>query len=593
MIARLRIVFIFIVVGIQLQAQPLPVIEVPDEIEFAGMQLKFTKEAKEILQKDITLLTKSSKYFQTKIDRANLYFPLIEKVFEEESFPKDFKYLPVQESSLICDAVSKSNAVGYWQFKKESAIEVGLRVDDKVDERMNIVSSSRGATRYLKRNNQTFDNWTYSLLSYNLGLGGAKSQIDQANIGVRKMTVDENMHWYVVRFLAHKLIYQNAVGNSSTVDTVLVVYINGANKTLQEIAQEYNLDVNSTISYNKWLKTDRIPDDKIYPVILAMPMAQAKAYIKTTQTVETDKKDNKSKKEKFPSISQIDLNTISSVAYTFVVNGVKVILARSGDNSVKLATKGDISKEEFLKYNEMRSFDDVIPGKIYYLDNKKNKAMVMFHTVQYNESLWDIAQNYGIKSETIREKNRMEANEALIPGRVLWLRTKRPKGKPIEYKAIEHPRPIVKEAPVSQTSVMDTTVIKKTEELKKTDNIFEHYNSSVGSFVLDSVNNNCTFHEVVTGETLFGISRKYQVPTDTLMRWNGMEGYGIKLGQILLVGYKSKVVEPATHTVVTGDTYYKIARQYNVSVAELQQWNNRTDMNLKLGEKLVIRKNQP
>jgi LysM repeat protein len=77
------------------------------------------------------------------------------------------------------------------------------------------------------------------------------------------------------------------------------------------------------------------------------------------------------------------------------------------------------------------------------------------------------------------------------------------------------------------------------------------------------------------------------------MRWNGMEGYGIKLGQILLVGYKSKVVEPATHTVVTGDTYYKIARQYNVSVAELQQWNNRTDMNLKLGEKLVIRKNQP
>lgn len=591
MIARLRLLFIFIIIGIQLQAQQLPVIEVPDEIEFAGMQLKLTRGAKEILQKDIALLTKNAKYFQTKIDRANLYFPIIEKVFEEESFPKDFKYLALQESSLISDAVSKSNAVGYWQFKKESAVEVGLRVDNKVDERMNIISSSRGAARYLKRNNQTFDNWVYSLLSYNLGLGGAKSQIDAANIGVQKMTIDENMHWYVVRFLAHKLIYQNAVGNASTVDTVLVQYINGANKTLHDIASEYNLDLTSTLSYNKWLKIDHIPEDKIYPVVLAMPMAQAKVYVKTSQLPEASQKENK-KKEKFPSIADINLNTIGAVAYTFIVNGVKAIMAKSGDNIVRLATKGGISKEEFLKYNEMRSFDDITPGKIYYLDNKKNRAMVMFHTVQYNETLWDIAQNYGMKSETIREKNRMEENEALVPGRVLWLRTKRPKGKPVEYKAIEHPKPTIKETTPPQPIIIDTA-ITKTEELKQADNIFEHNNTSANPFIIDSINNSCTFHEVISGETLFGISRKYQVATDTLMRWNNMNGYGIKLGQILLVGYKSKTSEPIVHTVITGDTYYKIARQYNVSVAEIQQWNNRADMNLKLGEKLVIRKNQP
>ncbi len=77
------------------------------------------------------------------------------------------------------------------------------------------------------------------------------------------------------------------------------------------------------------------------------------------------------------------------------------------------------------------------------------------------------------------------------------------------------------------------------------------------------------------------------------MHWNGLEGYGIKLGQRLLVVYKEKVVEPIVHIVATGDTFYKIARQYDVSVAELQLWNNKTDMTLKLGEKLIVKKSQP
>ena len=56
----------------------------------------------------------------------------------------------MQESALISDAVSVSNAVGFWQFKDFTAIEMGLRVDKEVDERMNIVAASRGAARYIK-----------------------------------------------------------------------------------------------------------------------------------------------------------------------------------------------------------------------------------------------------------------------------------------------------------------------------------------------------------------------------------------------------------------------------------------------------------
>ncbi|HVD97995.1 MAG TPA: LysM peptidoglycan-binding domain-containing protein [Cytophagaceae bacterium] len=590
MIAKLRFIFLFLLFGTTLFAQQVPVIEVPDEIEFAGMQLVLTKEAKEILQKDIALISQSKKFYQTKVNRSNLYFPLIEKVFEEESFPKDFKFLALQESSLICDAVSKSNAVGYWQFKKESAVEVGLRVDDRIDERMNIVSSSRGATRYLKRNNQLFDNWIYALLSYNLGLGGAKSTINTNNIGARKMTLDENTHWYVIRFLAHKLAFQHAIGNAASVDSVLVPYINGGGKTIDEIAKEFNLDPERTASYNKWLKWGTVPTDKIYTVILPMPIAQANKFV---QPDPADEKTITYKKEKFATVADVNvLNASGAIVYTYVINGVEAILARNGDHIVSLATKGKISKDEFLRYNELRSFDDVIPGKIYYLKHKKNKAMVMFHTVQYNETLWDIAQNYGMKSEVIREKNRMDENEAITPGRVLWLRSKRPKNRPVEYKAVEPAKPIIKETPPPPVVIDSASLKPKTQELKPTDNIFQHYDTKVKPFVIDSTQYSYTFHEVITGETLFGISKKYQVTTDSLMRWNNLEGYTIKLGQMMVVGYKSKDPEPMTYTVMTGDTFYKIAHQYNVTVGELQQWNNKTDMNLKVGEKLFIKKNQ-
>ena len=61
------------------------------------------------------------KYLLLILDRVSIYFPIIEKILKEENIPDDFKYLSIQESSLISDAESSSNAVGFWQFKSETA----------------------------------------------------------------------------------------------------------------------------------------------------------------------------------------------------------------------------------------------------------------------------------------------------------------------------------------------------------------------------------------------------------------------------------------------------------------------------------------
>ena len=148
--------------------------------------------------------------------------PLVEEVLRAENVPLDFKYLPIQESAMIAAARSRSNAVGYWQFKEASGKEVGLTINNRVDERMNIVASSQGAAKYLKRNNLYYNNWIIALLSYNMGFTGAKFYVNKnyPNQSIKNLRKDEHQmikHTGTSgKFLAHKIAFEYEVGSGKT-----------------------------------------------------------------------------------------------------------------------------------------------------------------------------------------------------------------------------------------------------------------------------------------------------------------------------------------------------------------------------------------
>ena len=119
-------------------------IEVPSQIRFADMRLNLTSEARKKIQTDVDALIRHEKYFNAKVKKVDAHLPIIEQVLREENVPDDIKYLVIQESALVGDAVSTSNAVGYWQFKEATGREVGLTINREVDERMNIVTATRG-----------------------------------------------------------------------------------------------------------------------------------------------------------------------------------------------------------------------------------------------------------------------------------------------------------------------------------------------------------------------------------------------------------------------------------------------------------------
>ena len=554
--------------------------EVPSEIAFAGMRLKLSSYVRRALASDMEMIRRNEKYFQLKVEKANIYFPIVEKVFKEEGFPEDFKYLALQESSFVPDAVSSSNAVGYWQFKKESAQEVGIRINSEVDERMNIVASSKGAAAYLKKNNNTLNNWVYALLSYNLGLGGVKSYVKDKYRGASEMDIDKDMHWYVIRFLAHKLAYENAVGKNSNPSLTLLEYTDGNGKSLSEIATLTTVDANLLEEYNKWVLGKKIPTDKTYVAILPVKPGDQQKVAALAQTPGGEDKNN--------SVSSNSNNSVSvkikgsrkerpsglgagEIALVTQVNKIKAIQARDGDNISTLAIRTGLTPDAIMRFNDIRSFDPVIPKKFYYLQLKRNNALVRTHVVKEGETLWEISQDYGVRMKAIRKKNRMAKDEKLQVGRVLCMRGKRrPKNVPIEI------------VPVPKTEQLALPVQKEVQVIPVV-----NYTAAKSN----DADTSASVHTVSKGETLYAISRTYAVPLDSLKAWNDIPVTGIKEGGSLYLKNPAAIEAKnnLVHVVNPKETIYKIAKEYNVTVQQLKDWNNKKDDSLNIGEKLYIR----
>ncbi len=603
--------------------------QVPSSITIANVKLKITPDAQAQIQKDVDALRASEKYFKIKLDRINLYFPIIEKALAEAGIPDDIKYLSVQESSLISDAVSSADAVGYWQFKDFTAREVGMRVDGKIDERKNIGAASRGAATYFKRNNYFLKNWIYAVSAYQAGPTGVKRYVDQKFVDTGKLTVDKNTHWYAKRFIAHVIAFRDEVGQPHSEGIHLQEYTKGEGKTLGNIAKEFGVDEDELEKYNKWLKSGKIPSDKEYIVIIpltgkAPKIAETKKQDEITETpalTRDIKQATKPKENIYPDEIVADLGK-SKIIFSY--NGIKAIIARKGDTKESLAKRGGIDKKRFDKYNEMLAGQPLSTNAFYFLRKKKNKSSTSFHVAKEGETLWEISQRYGVKSKKISQYNREKRSKIFKAGRVIYLKGKRPPGEPQFTKVIEESFKPVQKSPrktgtltTEPVDTADDNVTIVTEELQPTKKEERKNTPKETEYVED--NTTYDIHIVQLGESLLSVAKKHNVAVSQLLEWNGMfKGEGISEGQNLHIGAPVEVFitktknpkifddsendtinptdssdekqdESGIHTVAPGDTFYSIGRQYSMDIKTLVSLNDLTERSaLSVGQQLFV-----
>jgi membrane-bound lytic murein transglycosylase D len=146
------------------------------------------------------------------LERAEPYQEFVKGVFTGYGLPTDLHHLAMVESGFIPTARSHAGAVGLWQFMPATGRGMGLRIDDMVDERMDPVRSTHAAAKHLRDLHRTFGgDWSLAAAAYNAGTGrisrgmqgiGAKNFWELAVWG----TLAQETRQYVPRLYAVTII---------------------------------------------------------------------------------------------------------------------------------------------------------------------------------------------------------------------------------------------------------------------------------------------------------------------------------------------------------------------------------------------------
>lgn len=151
---------------------------------------------------------------KTWIQRSGRYRAMIETILAEEGVPRDLLYLAMIESGYRPTVKSPANAGGMWQFIPGTAADMGLRIDEYVDERFDPVKATRAAARYLKKQHDRFGSWPLAMAAYNGGAGTVSKGIQSFNANdyfklVEYGAMYDETRRYVPRILAAALIAEN------------------------------------------------------------------------------------------------------------------------------------------------------------------------------------------------------------------------------------------------------------------------------------------------------------------------------------------------------------------------------------------------
>jgi len=238
---------------------PMPI---PDSLTFSGETIALNEN--DLIQRfDKEILVNT--YWQSNtlqlIKRSRKYFRIIEPILKKEGVPDDFKYLAVIESGLE-NVRSPKGAKGIWQIMRGTGRELGLEINNNVDERYNLELSTIAACKYLKKAKNKFGNWTLAAAAYNRGMTGINKALKKQNVkSYYDLLLGNETRRYVFRIHAIKLILSNPNNYGFFVkdsdyykyDNYKLVNINFPIKDLSEFANNNGINYKLLKIFNPWL----------------------------------------------------------------------------------------------------------------------------------------------------------------------------------------------------------------------------------------------------------------------------------------------------------------------------------------------------
>lgn len=143
------------------------------------------------------------------------YFTVIESALQKRGLPTELKYLAVIESELSTGATSVKGAGGPWQLMPETARDLGLKVNGRVDERRDYFKSTYAAARYLAYLYDLYEDWLLVIAAYNGGPARVNSAIKKSgsrNFWELQYNLPAESRTHVKKFIATHFIMEGGGG---------------------------------------------------------------------------------------------------------------------------------------------------------------------------------------------------------------------------------------------------------------------------------------------------------------------------------------------------------------------------------------------
>ena len=201
-----------------------------------------------------------------------------------------------------------------------------------------------------------------------------------------------------------------------------------------------------------------------------------------------------------------------------------------------------------------------------------------YYVVQKGDSLWSISKKFNTTVEKLKDLNNLSTN-TLNVGQVLKLPTENLQESD-EY-IVQAGDTLYKISSMFNISVQELMAL----------NNLSSTNLSIGQKLKvakkdEENNSDKTIYTVVKGDTLYQIAQKYSVSVQDIIDANNLVSTSLSIGQKLLIPTSNN--KDTLYTVVSGDSLYKIANQYGVTVDEIKKLNNLTSNLLSIGQVLKI-----
>lgn len=104
-------------------------------------------------------------------------------------------------------------------------------------------------------------------------------------------------------------------------------------------------------------------------------------------------------------------------------NNIKYIVSQEDESLLDIAKKLNMGLWQLYKYNDISKSNEIYKeDQVVFLQPKRNKAKIKYHTIENSETLWEISQIYGVKLKKLKSKNKLLLTKKLKSGDKISLR---------------------------------------------------------------------------------------------------------------------------------------------------------------------------